>query len=111
MHLPPMLGAWGLIVCLYNTNVYGNSMKKAAMVVGTNVWTMTYEINKSGSLTILDFNPEDPDGYILPDTMIARLQSVSESEGRVAETVTIDNVVYDVENKQNIYTYRQPLNG
>lgn len=82
-------------------------MKKAAMVVGSHVWTMTYEI-KDEKINILDFNKDDSEGYT-HGQLLAHLQSIRESDGRIAESVTIDNVEYEVLNKQNIFTYKQPL--
>jgi hypothetical protein len=77
------------------------------MVIASYVWTMTYEIHND-LIRILDFNKEDPDGYI-QGSLLGNLQSISEDENRVAQSVTIDNVIYEVENKQGIFTYKQPI--
>ena len=77
------------------------------MLVGTYVWTMTYDIQNE-KIVILDFNKEDPDGYINRDRLSV-LQSIREDKDRVAQSVTFDNVEYEVENPQNVFTYKQPL--
>lgn len=82
-------------------------MKKAAMKVGDRTWTMTYTINNN-KITIIDFNNEDQEGYLmLPG--IENLESITESDGRIAEIVRINGEDYEVDNKQNIFTYKLPL--
>ncbi len=83
-------------------------MKKACMRLPDAVWTLTYIENQDGTVTILNFDKEDNDGYMFADTLSV-LQSIKESEGRIAEEVTIDNRVFPIQNKQNVYTYKQPL--
>jgi hypothetical protein len=68
---------------------------------------MSYEIHND-KIRILDFNKDDADGYI-QGSLLKNLQSISEDENRVAQSVTIDNVIYEVENKQGIFTYKQPI--
>ncbi len=83
-------------------------MKKAAMIVGDRVWTMTIIHNPNGTVTIEDFNNEDGDGYMFYD-QLDKLQSIQEEGDRVVQSVTINGTVFDVQNKQNVYTYRQAL--
>lgn len=82
-------------------------MKKACMCVGDAVWTLTYTVDSDTSVTILNFDKEDNDGYMFPDTL-GRLDSIKEGENRIAESVIIDHKEYTVSNPQNVYTYKQP---
>jgi hypothetical protein len=83
-------------------------MKKACMRVGQAIWTMTYTIGTDSRLTIHDFSSDDNDGYMFESTL-GKLQSIAELEGRVADRVTIDGTEYEVANKENLYSYKQPL--
>jgi hypothetical protein len=84
-------------------------MKKACMRLIDAVWTMTYTINDDdGSLTIQNFDREDNDGYMFAESL-GVLNGLEEIDGRVVDRVTIDGVTYDVRNKQNVFTYKQPL--
>jgi hypothetical protein len=85
-------------------------MKKASMVVGDRVWTLTYTNNIDGSITIQNFDNEDSDGYMFFE-QLERLNSVNEdgTDQRIVESVTINGNVMDVKNKQNVYSYKQPL--
>lgn len=71
------------------------------------VWTMTYTLNNN-QIHILDFTPEDNDGYMFFDTL-HRLESIEESTGRIAKSVQIDGTIYDVSNPAGIFSYKQPL--
>jgi hypothetical protein len=86
-------------------------MKKACMRLTDAVWTMTYTINADdGSLTIQNFDKEDNDGYMFAESL-GVLNGLEELDGdvRIVDKVTIDGVTYDVRNKQNVFTYKQPL--
>jgi hypothetical protein len=83
-------------------------MKKATITVGETVWTMTYTHNRNGTITIQNFDSEDNDGYMFAE-QFGKIESIVESEGRVAEAVIIDGDRFEVANRQNVFTYKQPL--
>ncbi len=83
-------------------------MKKACICVGDYVWTMTYTTHPDNTVTVLNFDKEDNDGYMFPETL-GRLDRVVEDAERVAQSVIIDGNEHDIRNKQNVYTYKQPL--
>jgi hypothetical protein len=83
-------------------------MNKACINVGGVVWTMTYIDHGDKTITIENFDKEDNDGYMFSQTLPV-LQSIQETGDRVADKVTINGETFDVRNKQNVYTYKQPL--
>lgn len=83
-------------------------MEKACIDVNGVIWTMTYTQNNDGTLTILNFDKEDNDGYMFKEQLHV-LQKIEELDGRIVDKVTIDGNEYNVRNKQNVYTYKQPL--
>lgn len=80
-------------------------MKQACISVGANIWTLEYEDHNDGTITILNFDRGD--GMFAHQLPV--LQSIQETDGRVADKVTINGTTYDVRNKQNVYSYKQPL--
>ena len=83
-------------------------MNKACMKLSDAIWTITYNINHDNTATIINFDREDNDGYMFFDSL-DKLESITESEGRIAESITVNGVTYDVANKANIFTYKLPL--
>jgi hypothetical protein len=83
-------------------------MKKASKVVGDRIWTLTYTNNADGTIDIQNFDNEDGDGYMFFE-QLERLEEVHETDGRVVDAVTINGHRVEVRNKQNVFTYRQPL--
>lgn len=83
-------------------------MKKACIQVNNNVWTLTYTENKNGTISINNFDQGDNDGYMFRENL-GILDYIKETEGRIVDKVSINGQEYDVDNKQNVYTYKLPL--
>lgn len=85
-------------------------MQKACISVGNAIWTMTYTDHNDGTITVLNFDKEDNDGYQFGASLPV-LQNIQETGGsdRIADKATIAGTTYDIRNKQNVYTYKQPL--
>jgi hypothetical protein len=82
-------------------------MKKACMVVGERIWTLTYTNNADGTVDIHNFDGEDSDGYMFFESL-ETLNNVHELEDRTVDAVVINGTRFDVRNKQNVFTYKQP---
>lgn len=82
-------------------------MKKACLTKGEQIWTLTYNVNRDNSVTILNFDNADNDGYMFQE-QLATLDEVTIKD-RIATHVTIDGEKYVVSNPQDVYTYKQPL--
>lgn len=82
-------------------------MKKACLVKANDVWTLTYTVNADKSVNILNFDNQDNDGYMFRE----ELDTLDEIKikDRIAEQVVINGETYEVANKQDVYTYKQPL--
>ena len=82
-------------------------MKKACLTKDGVVWTLTYTMNADKSVNIHNFDNQDNDGYMFAES----LQTLDEIklEERVADKVVIDGETYEVRNKQDVFTYKQPL--
>jgi hypothetical protein len=82
-------------------------MKKACLTRADSVWTLTYKENPDGTVSILNLDNQDNDGYMFRES----LETLDEIklEGKTATHVVINGVTYEVENKQDVYTYKQPL--
>lgn len=83
-------------------------MKKASMVVGDRIWTLTYTDNADGTIDIQNFDNEDGDGYMFFETL-DKLDNVIEIDDRVVDAVSINGQRFEVRNKENVFTYKKPL--
>ena len=83
-------------------------MQKACINVKGVIWTLTYIDHNDGTITIDNFDKEDNDGYMFHQTLPV-LQQIHETDGRIADKVTIEGTTFDVRNKENVYTYKKPL--
>lgn len=85
-------------------------MQKACMIVQKDVWTLTYTDHGDGSITVENFDKSDNDGYMFRESL-GKLESIKElpETNRFADTATINGTEYFIRNKQNIYSYKQPL--
>jgi hypothetical protein len=64
---------------------------------------MTYIMTNDDTVHVLAFNREDADGYEF-EKQIPKLRA-NESEERILESIEVDGMLYDVDNKKHIFSY------
>ena len=82
-------------------------MKKACLVRNGEVWTLTYTLSIDKLATIHNFDNQDNDGYMFREEL-STLDEVKTSD-RIATHIVVDGETYEIVNKQDVYTYKQPL--
>ncbi len=72
------------------------------------VWTMSFTVHPDQTVTVHEYSREDENGYKY-ERMLPKLNTIeheTENSARTLVEIEVDDVIYPVRNRQNIFSYK-----